>query len=268
VPSTTPGAAPERSRDVVQSLERGLAIIRAFTADTPSLSVTEIAERTGLTRAAARRFLLTLVDLGYVVTDGRLYELTPRVLELGYSYLSALSFPEVALPHLERLVAEVHEPSEGSILDGREVVYVVRAPGPSIMTTSVSVGARMPAFATSMGRVLLAHLEPGALDALLGAEPLPQLRPGTITDPAVLRAELDRVRREGWALVDQELEEGLIAIAVPVRDPSGHVVAAVNLSTHVGRRTAEEVVDLLPALRGAVARIERDLALPPPAHAA
>lgn len=248
-----------RSRDFVQSLERGLAIIRVFGADTPTLTVTEIAERTGLTRAAARRFLLTLIDLGYVVTDGRYYELTPRVLELGYSYLSALSFPEVALPHLERLVSEVEEASEGSILDGGDVVYVVRVPGPALMTISVNVGARMPAYATAMGRVLLAGLPDDALERYLDGVEMVPLQPRTITDAAALQGELERVREDGYAMVDQELEEGLIAIAAPVRDRSGRVVAAINLSTHVGRRSAEDMRDMVPALQRTATHIQTGL---------
>lgn len=249
----------ERSRDFVQSLERGLAIIRVFSAETPSLTVTEIAAHTGLTRAAARRFLLTLIELGYVVTDGRYYELTPRVLELGYSYLSALSFPEVALPHLERLVNEVEEASEGSILDGGDVVYVVRVPGPALMTISVNVGARMPAYATAMGRVLLAGLPDDALDRYLTTVDAVQLQPSTITDRDALRDAILVARRDGYALVDQELEEGLIAIAAPVRDRSGRVVAAVNLSTHVGRRSVDDMRALVPALQHTAAQIQTGL---------
>jgi IclR family pca regulon transcriptional regulator len=251
--------APGRSRDFVQSLERGLAIIRVFSAETPSLTVTEIAARTGLTRAAARRFLLTLIELGYVVTDGRYFELTPRVLELGYSYLSALSFPEVALPHLERLVGEVHEASEGSVLDGGDVVYVVRVPGPALMTISVNVGARMPAYATAMGRVLLAGLPDDALERYLANVQMPALQPRTITDVAALEASILRTREDGYALVDQELEEGLVAIAAPVRDRSGRVVAAINLSSHVGRHSAADMRDLVPALQRTAAQIQTGL---------
>lgn len=251
--------APARSRDFVQSLERGLAIIRVFSARTPSLTVTEIAQMTGLTRAAARRFLLTLVELGYVTSDGRRYELTPRVLELGYSYLSALSFPEVALPHLERLVTDAQEASEGAILDGGDVVYVVRVPGPALMTISVNVGARMPAFATALGRALLAGLPDEALERYLAGVKMPALLPRTITDPGRLREELMKIREQGYAMVDQELEEGLIALAVPVRDRSRRVVAAINVSTHIGRKSADDMRGLLPAVQQAAANIEAGL---------
>src|SRR3954467_5539177 len=157
----------ERAPHFVQSLERGLAVIRAFDEHNAELTLSDVPRSTGLTRAAARRFLLTLADLGYVRTDGRWFSLSPRVLELGYAYLSSLSLPEVAEPHLEQLVGEVRESSSVSVLDGDDIVYVARVPVSRIMTVSISVGTRFPAYATSMGRVLLAGLEPSALDAYL-----------------------------------------------------------------------------------------------------
>lgn len=245
-----------RSRDFVQSLERGLAIIRVFNAEQPSMTVSEIAQQVGLTRAAVRRFLLTLGELGYVYARNNRFELTPRVLELGYAYLSALSFPDIALPRLEELVAETGEASEGSILYGGDVVYVVRVPGPALMTISVNIGARRPAYATAMGRALLANLPSADLDTYLDTYTLIPVLPRTITDVDALRAELNRVREDGYALVNQELEEGLIAIAVPVRDRTGRVRAAINLSTHVGRKSVKEMRALVPAVRAAAADIE------------
>jgi IclR family pca regulon transcriptional regulator len=247
------------SRDFVQSLERGLAIIRVFSGDRPSLSVSEIAQVAGLTRAAVRRFLLTLIHLGYVSTKNGRYELTPQVLELGYSYLAALSFPEVALPHLERLVARTAEASEGSILDDGDIVYVVRVPGPALMTISVNIGARRPAHATAMGRVLLANLPPAELDHYLTTTELTALLPRTITDPTELRRELETVRRNGFALVNQELEEGLVAIAAPVRDRAGRARAAINLSTHIGRKSVDDMRALVPLVQEAAAEIEMAL---------
>jgi IclR family pca regulon transcriptional regulator len=248
-----------RSRDFVQSLERGLAIIRVFGADRPSMTVSEIAAEIGLTRAAVRRFLLTLTELGYVTGRNNRFELTPRVLELGYSYLSALSFPDVALPHLEQLVADTAEASEGSILDRGDIVYVVRVPGPAMMTISVNVGARRPAYATAMGRVLLAHLPAAELEEYLATYELVPVLPRTITEVGEFRAELKRVRENGYALVNQELEEGLVAVAVPVRDRTGRVRAAVNLSTHIGRKSAKEMRALVPQVRAAAAGIELGL---------
>ena len=247
-----------RAAYFVQSLERGLAVIRAFGADTPSLTLSDVARATGLTRAATRRFLLTLGDLGYVRTDGRRFELTARVLELGYAFLSSLSLPEVAEPHLERLVAEVHESSSVSVLDGEDIVYVGRVPTSRIMTVSINVGTRFPAYATSMGRVLLAGLEPDGLDAFLARAELVRLSARTITAEPKLRAELARVRRQGWAMVDQELEEGLRSVAAPIRDRERRVVAAVNLSAHASRTSIDAVKrTLLPPLLATAGRIGR-----------
>lgn len=248
-----------RPRDFIQSLERGLAIIRVFDADRPMATVSEIAQVTGLTRAAVRRFLLTLVELGYVSQKGNQFALTPMVLELGYSYLSSMSFPEVALPHLERLVAETGEASEGSILDRGHIVYIVRVPGPAMMTISVNVGARNPAYATAMGRVLLAGLPPVELDRYLATHKLEPVLPQTITDVKTFRAELRRVRAQGYALVNQELEEGLVAVAVPVHDRSGRARAAINLSTHIGRKSVEDMRALVPRVQQAAADIELGL---------
>lgn len=248
-----------RSRDFVQSLERGLAIIRVFNSERSALTVTEIAQQVGLTRAAVRRFLLTLTELGYVTGKNNRFELTPRVLELGYSYLSALSFPDVALPRLERLVSETAEASEGSILDRGDIVYVVRVPGPAMMTISVNVGARRPAHATAMGRALLANLPPADLEEFLAKNELTPVLPRTITNTDEFLAELKRVRDDGYALVNQELEEGLVAIAVPIRDRRGRARAAINLSTHIGRKSVEDMRALVPLVKEAAADIELGL---------
>ena len=246
----------------VQSLDRGLAVIRAFDAERPELTLSEVARTTGLTRAAARRFLLTLVELGYVRTDGRLFALRPKILELGYAYLSSLSLPEIAMPHLEQLVERVHESSSVSVLDGDEVVYVARVPTKRIMTVSISVGTRFPAYATSMGRVMLAWRSPDWLDGYLASAKLRTLTPHTIADPKALLAEFAAVRERGWALVDQELEEGLRSVAAPIRDPSGQVVAAINVATNASRHRPEELVErIVPGLLITAGLIEQDLAL-------
>jgi IclR family transcriptional regulator, pca regulon regulatory protein len=221
------GIVAGRGADFVQSLERGLAVIRAFDQSHPELTLSEVAARTGVTRAVARRFLLTLATLGYVRSDGRFFSLTARVLELGYAYLSSLSLPEVAEPHLEALVAEVNESSSVSVLDGDDVVYVARVPVSRIMTVSISVGTRFPAYATSMGRVLLAGLTSDDLETYLSSVSLAPLTARTLTSVDALRAEVVKVRAQGWSLVNQELEEGLRALAAPVRDRSGRVVAGI-----------------------------------------
>jgi IclR family pca regulon transcriptional regulator len=248
----------------VQSLERGLAVIRAFGARSPELTLSDVARATGLTRAAARRFLLTLVDLGYVRTDGKFFSLTARVLELGYAFLSSMTLPEVAQPHLERLSAEAGESSSVSVLDGTDIVYVARVAVSRIMTVSINVGTRFPAHATSMGHVLLAGLDAQALEKYLGHAELDRLTSHTLTTPTALKAELAKVREQGWALVDQELEEGLRSVAAPIRDRNGAVVAAVNLSTHASRTSPGQVrEEMVPPLLAAAKRIEADLAHAP-----
>jgi IclR family pca regulon transcriptional regulator len=250
----------DRDADFVQSLERGLAVIRAFDATHPELTLSEVAAATGVTRAAARRFLLTLTRLGYVRSDGRFFSLTPRLLELGYAYLSSLSLPEVAEPHLEALVAEVNESSSVSVLDLPDVVYVARVPTTRIMTVSISVGTRFPAHATSMGRVLLAGLPDEELSDYLTSVTLEQLTSRTVSSVDALRTELARVRAQGWALVDQELEEGLRAVAAPIRDRAGRTIAAVNVSSHASRTSLEVMRrKLVPPLLAAAARIAADL---------
>jgi len=269
----------ERDGDFVQSLERGLLVIRSLASPEPQ-TLSEVARSTGLSRAAARRFLLTLEQLGYVrQADGRFaltprvlelgyvrqargrFALTPRVLELGYAYLSSLTLPEVAQPHLEQLAAQVHESSSVSVLDGDDVVYVARVPTRRIMSVTISVGTRFPAYATSMGRVLLAGLPPEEAEARIARADLRSLTFRTISSARALREEIERVRRQGYALVDEELEAGLRSIAVPIRHPGGAVGAAVNLSTQASRTTVADVRRrLLPALRETAAAIERDLA--------
>ncbi|WP_028060336.1 IclR family transcriptional regulator domain-containing protein [Candidatus Solirubrobacter pratensis] len=254
-------SVPGRPREFIQSLERGLAIIRAFGPHAPEQTVTELAAKTALTRATARRFLITLIELGYVETDGRTFRLTPRVLELGYSFLSGLGFPDVALPHLERLVARVDESSEASVLDGDDIVYVARVPSTAVMTIAVNVGGRMPAHATSMGKVLLASLTDAELESYLEHAALTRYLPRTVTDRDELRAQLMEVRAVGYAVVDQELEEGLVAVAAPVRTRGGRVIGAINLSTHVARRSADSVrAELVEPLLATARAIEADLA--------
>jgi len=250
--------APTPRAEHVQSLARGLAVIKAFDGAHPAQTLSDVARSTGLTRAAARRFLLTLAELGYVRTDGRLFTLTPRVLELGYSYLSALSLPEVAEPHLEELVQLVHESASVAVLDGSDVVYVARVATSRIMTVSITIGTRFPAFATSMGRVLLAALPAAELDHRLG-EPR-AFTERTVAEPAALRDLLGDVRAAGYSLVDQELEEGLRSIAVPIKDATGRVVAAANVSTHTSRGTRAWLRDeALLHLRACALAIQADL---------
>ncbi|WP_329572011.1 IclR family transcriptional regulator domain-containing protein [Streptomyces sp. NBC_01361] len=247
-------------RDFVESLARGLAVLTAFGAGRAELNLTEIAAATGLARATARRALITLEHLGYVASRGRGFRLTPRVLALGFPPLSRLTLAEIATPHMRALSAELHDSVSLTVLDGDDIRYTARVATSRVMSVNISVGTRFPAFATSMGRVLLAGLAPDARAAFLARADLTPLTPRTVTGPDRLGALLDDVQRQGHALVDGELEEGLRSVAVPVRDLAGQVVAAVNVATHSSRRDLARVTDeVLPALLATASRIEADL---------
>lgn len=258
-----------RGPDYVQSLIRGLAVIRAFDAEHPTRTLSDIARATGMPRAAVRRALLTLRHEGYVALSGGEFSLRPKVLELGYSYLSGMSLAEVVQPHLELLSAGVGEWSSMGTLDGDEVVYVARASTSRRMAVSISVGTRLSAHLTSLGRVLLASLPQAEIDEYLKRTDLRPHTARTVIDRDALRAELANVRRQGWAIVDDELEEGLHAIAAPVRFRGGHTVAAVNVTSHDSHARASTFLrGLLPSLLSAIANIEVDLdAYPAPRHA-
>jgi IclR family transcriptional regulator, pca regulon regulatory protein len=252
-------AGDARDAGFVQSLQRGLAVICAFDAEHPELTLSEVARATSVPRAAARRFLLTLVELGYVRLDDRRFRLTPRVLDLGHAYLSSLTLPEIALPYLRDLVGEIRESSSLCVLDGHHIVYVARVPADRIMSVSISVGTRFPAFATSLGRVLLAGQPREWLLGYLDEVDLAPLTERTVTSREGLAAEIERVREQGWAMVDQELEEGVRSLAAPVHDARGEVVAAINMSVHASRWTLEQVRErLLPRLLETASLIDRD----------
>lgn len=246
--------------EFVQSLARGLSVLTALGHGYDGLPLSAVAEATGLPRATARRSLITLEHLGYVVGDGRLFRLTPRVLELGFAPLSGLTLPQMALPHLEALVGRVHESASMCVLSGDEIQYVARVPTVRIMSVNITVGTRFPAHATSMGRVLLAGLpEAERSERLARLEPTPLTR-HTVTSRERLAEILAEVDRQGYSQVEDELEEGLRSIAAPVRDVDGRVIAAVNVSTHSGRAPAERSrAELLPPLLEAAAALEADL---------
>jgi IclR family pca regulon transcriptional regulator len=243
---------PEASaarRQSLQSLERGIAVIQVFSREHPSLTLSEVARLTGITRATARRILLTLEDLGHVRSDGRQFSLTPRVLSLGWAYLSSLNLSDIAQPLMEDLVQRTRESCSVGTLDLPDVVYVARVPTRRIVTIALGVGSRLPAYATSMGRVLLAELPPEELEEYLDETPLEPLTERTVTDPEELRAILDQCRAQGWTLVDQELELGLRSIAAPIRGSNGRVLAALNTGTAAARVSVAELTEeMLPAL--------------------
>ncbi len=251
--------SPER--DYVQSLSRGLTVLQAFNAERPAMTLADMARATGLTRATARRLLHTLVALGFVCTDGRTFELTPRVLDLGFAYVSSLQLPDIAQPFMEALSDRVHESVSASVLDGAQIVYVARVNTQRIMGISLAIGSRLPAAWTSMGRVLLAGLTDAQLDEFLERLVITGLTLHSITDIDALRSEIRAVRTQGYALIDQELEEGIRSVAAPLRDRRGRTLAAVNVGTHAARVTLKELRGvILPDLLSTARSIETQLA--------
>ncbi|QDO97943.1 helix-turn-helix domain-containing protein [Ferrovibrio terrae] len=229
------------ARDFSTSLARGLRVITAFDRDNDEMTLSEVARRADMTRAAARRYLLTLCELGYVTGDGKYFRLTPRVLELGFAFLTSMHIWERAQPFMERLTEQVNESCSISVLEGSDIVYVARVPTKRIMSVALGIGTRLPAFCTSMGRVLLADLRPSELDQFFSDGSFKPLTPHTVVDPARLREKVGEARRDGYAMVDQELEIGLRSIAVPIRNQAGRVLAAMNVSGHASRITAEDM---------------------------
>jgi IclR family pca regulon transcriptional regulator len=240
----------------VQSFARGLAVIRSFDANRPAQTLSEVAAASGLSRAGARRILLTLQALGYVEAEGRYFTLTAKILDLGFAYLTSMPFWNLAEPVMEELVAQVHESCSAAVLNGTEIVYVLRVPTHKIITINLSIGSRLPAFCTSMGRVLLSSLDEDKLDAVLDASSLEARTPRTITDKTALKQAIAVVRRQGWAIVDQELEEGLISMSAPIRDRQGRIIAAMNISGNAQRKNAKQMVKaFLDPLRDAAQRV-------------
>ena len=227
-------------RQSLQSLERGIAVIQVFSREHPALTLSDVARLTGLTRATCRRILLTLEKLGHVRSDGRNFSLTPRVLTLGWAYLASLNLSELAQPLMEDLVERTKESCSAATLDPPDIVYVARVPTRRIMTVTLGVGARLPAHATSMGRVLLAGLSDDELERFLDETPLERLTDNTITDAGELRAAVLEARVQGWALVDQELEIGLRSVAAPVTKAPCGTVAAINVSAAAQRVSLDE----------------------------
>ena len=262
--SQTPEAKdPKPSDSYVQSFARGLEVIRSFSASAPQQTLSEVAAQTGLTRAGARRILLTLQTLGYVETDGKLFRLSPRILDLGFAYLSSLPIWNLAEPVMEDLVEEVRESSSAAVLDGLDIVYVLRVPTHKIMRTTLGVGSRLPACWTSMGRMLLASLPDDELQARLAPVPLVRHTAHTTTDLAELLARIRTARTQGWCLVNQELEEGLISIAAPLTDRTGRTVAALNISGQANRTSEGQMREqMLPALLRATRIISRMMGAP------
>jgi IclR family pca regulon transcriptional regulator len=244
------------------SLARGIAVICAFTQQKRRLTISQVSQRTGIPRAAVRRCLYTLGQLGYVTAEeGRDFSLSPRILSLGHAYLSSTPLAVAAQPLLDRVSDVLHESSSIALLEGDEILYVARSStNRRIMSVDLGIGTRLPAYCTSMGRVLLAHLPAADVDAYLCRVKMIQYTPRTLATPDKLRRELASVRRAGHAVVDQELELGLRSIAVPVRDPLGHVVAAMNIGTQASRVSlAEMEKSFLRELQAAASELGQSL---------
>lgn len=256
----TSASKQQLGAEFLESLARGLTVVTAFGEGRPELTLTAVAEATGLARATARRALITLEHLGLVVAEDRTFRLTPRVLALGYPPLSRTTLPEIATPHLTALVKKVHDSASLAVLTGDDIQYTARVATGRIMSVNITLGTRFPAYAASMGRVLLAALPPEERAARLARTEPRALTPRTVTDRAELAALLERVEHDGYALVDEELEEGLRSLAVPVRDRTGRAVAAVNVAMHSSRRSVERcLTEVLPELRATAGSIEADL---------
>jgi len=245
------------SPDFVTSVARGLSVIRSFGKGSATLALAEVAERTELTRPTARRFLLTLEALGYVRTDGKRFWLAPKTLDLGYAFLSSMSIADIAHTSMHHVVETLNESCSMAVLDRNEIVYVARVPPKHLMGLQISLGTRMPLYCNSVGRVLMADMPAQELADYFAAVERPALTSRTVTDETALRAALADVKQLGYALINQEVEEGLRAIAVPIRSREGRVVAGVSVGAHTGRMSREDMVEkVLPLLQECAGEIE------------
>jgi IclR family pca regulon transcriptional regulator len=253
-------SAPD-DKEYMATLAKGLSVLRLFGEERPTMTLSEAAAVAGLSRATARRILRTLVDLGYVAQDGRSFALAPRILEIGYRYLSSQSWIDRALPLMKAISEQLHESCSASILQGAEIVYVARVPTQRIMSTVLAVGSRLPAFHTSMGRIQLGFLDEAEIWRRLHSVRIEPYTPATITDLKALTERVQEDRRQGFSIVDEELERGLRSIAVPLVSRGGRCVAALNVSAHSSRTTRNEMRErYLPALRGLAQEISAAIA--------
>jgi IclR family pca regulon transcriptional regulator len=262
-PASEPTAAPSKPSDdsdaftgdpnFMTSLARGLAVIQAFSQRRHHLTISQVSTTTGLSRAAVRRCLYTLAKLGFAGSDdNRHFFLRPRILALGHSYISSMPLATAAQPVLEHISHLLHESCSIATLDGVEIVYIARANVTRIMSIDLGVGSRLPAFCTSMGRAILANLPPEELESVLSRVEFKRYTERTITNPAKLTQALRQIRRDGYSIIDQELEHGLRSMAVPIQNPNGKVVAALNIGAHAQRVSIQEMqTKFLPHLRAA-----------------
>ncbi|HET6626585.1 MAG TPA: IclR family transcriptional regulator C-terminal domain-containing protein [Nocardioidaceae bacterium] len=248
--------------DFVESIARGIDVIKAFDRAQPTMSLADVATATGLARPTARRILRTLESLGYVRATGGSFTLTPRVLELGLTYVQSLGLWDVARPHMEDLVGKTHESSSIAQLDGSDIVYVARVAVPKIIALAVHIGTRFPAGPTSLGKVLLAGLAAEELDAVLAEPSRAGVTPRWQPDRRELEEVLREVRAQGWAMTDEQLASGIRSVAAPLRDGSGRVIAAMNVTVHAAETSVDTLRgDYLPLLLEAAGRVSADFAM-------
>lgn len=244
-------------RDHVGSLERGLAVMEILARHPAGMTLTEMAEEAGLTRAGARRFLLTLAATGYATQSGRLFSLSPRLLTVARTWLSGSSLWTFAAPIMREVAAQLNEACSAAILSGEDVVYVARVPGRRILSVSLDIGTRLPAYCTAMGRILLADLSADELETFLAQATIDRRTPKTVIERPLLADIIQRAKSDGFVIIDEELELGLRSIAVPIKDRTGRTVAAINVSTQSARFTVAEMREkILPVLLGAKQRVE------------
>jgi IclR family pca regulon transcriptional regulator len=245
-----------RDGDIIHGLIRGLAVLECFDEDHARMSITDVAQRTGLERATARRCLLTLAHLGYATYDGKFFQLTPRVLNLGHSYLAATPLPRLIQPFLDELARATSESTSAAVLEGTDILYIARAATRRVMSINLAPGARLPAYCTSMGRTLLAAMPPDDARAILERSELIAYTPRTRADMAGITTELGVVAAQGFAVIDQELELGLCSIAVPLFDARGAVVAAINIGAQSARAPVSRMIaQFLPLMRKVQAEV-------------
>ena len=257
-PSSAP-AGPHK-RDLIAGLEKGLAVIEAFDQDRPRLTISEVATRCGLTRAAARRYLITLEHLGYVSSDRKMYSLSPKVLRLGQSYMHSARLPRIVQPELQKLAFALKEASSAGVLDGNDVICIAATDAGRLVSLTLQPGTRVPAYCTANGRVLLSARPQADVDAWVAQQTLEPLTTHTLTSPEKLRDAIARVRLQGYAIVDQEFELGLRTISVPLKNYRGEVLAALNVSAQTSRMSVAQLVETcLPALLNAQAGLRSTL---------
>jgi IclR family pca regulon transcriptional regulator len=249
-----------KSKDYLSTLARGLTVIRSFKSGNMSMTLTETAEKNNISRASARRFLLTLQELGYVKSENKKFSLTAKVLDLGYSYLSTLDVEGVVSSHLEQITQQLNQSSSASVLDGYEIVYIARIPVRSAFSFNLQIGARLPAYATAMGRVLLSAYDDDIILKILSESNIENLTPYTLIKEKDILKEIKNIRKQGYSINDQELGLGLRSVAVPVYNQKGKIKLTLNVSTHVSKITCEQLVqEFVPVLQIASQKISAHL---------